>query len=39
MNEFEIINKYFSPLSLKNKGSFNLKDDIFFDYKKKIAIL
>ena len=38
MNEFEIINKYFSPLSLKNKGSFKLQDDIFFDYKKKLAI-
>ena len=38
MNEFTIIKKYFSKLSKKNKGSFNLKDDIFFDYKKKIGI-
>ena len=38
MNEFEIINRYFSKLTKNNKGSFNLKDDIFYDYKKKIAI-
>jgi len=38
MNEFEIINKYLKPLSFKNKGSFNLGDDIFYDFKKKIAI-
>ena len=37
MNEFEIIKKYFSKLA-KNKGSFDLKDDIYFDYSKKIAI-
>ena len=37
MNEFEIIKKYFSKLT-NNKGSFNLADDIYFDYKKKIAI-
>ena len=38
MNEFDIIRKYFSPLSKKNKGSFNLQNDIFFDFKKKISI-
>ena len=38
MNEFEIINRYFSKLTKNNKGSFNLKDDIFYDYKKKMAI-
>ena len=38
MNEFEIIDKYFSKLTKNNKGSFNLKDDIFYDYNKKIAI-
>jgi len=38
MNEFQLIKKYFAPLSLNNKGSFNLTDDIFFDYKKKIGI-
>ena len=37
MNEFSIIKKYFSNLS-KKKGSFDLSDDIFFDYKKNIGI-
>ena len=31
MHEFEIIKKYFSKLSVNNKGSFNLNDDVFFD--------
>ena len=30
MDEFTIISKYFSKLSKKNKGSLNLRDDIFF---------
>ena len=38
MNEFEIINKYFAKLTKNNKGSFNLKDDIYYDYNKKVAI-
>ena len=38
MNEFLIIKKYFSELSIKNKGSYGLSDDIFFDHKKKIGI-
>ena len=38
MNEFSIIKKYLSNLSKKNKGSFGLSDDIFFDYIKKIGI-
>lgn len=38
MNEFTIINKYLSPLTKKNKGSFNLQDDIFVDYKNKLAV-
>ena len=38
MNEFLIIKKYFSNLSKKNKGTFGLSDDIFFDYQKKIAL-
>jgi thiamine-monophosphate kinase len=38
MNEFEIIDKYLSKLTKNNRGSFNLKDDIFYDYNKKIAI-
>jgi len=38
VNEFSIIKKYFLRLTKKNRGSFNLSDDIFFDYKKGIAI-
>jgi len=38
VNEFAVIKKYFSNLSKNNKGSFDLSDDIFFDYKKKIGI-
>ena len=38
MNEFSVIKKYFSNLSKNNRGSFNLSDDIFFDYKKKVGI-
>jgi thiamine-monophosphate kinase len=38
VNEFAVIKKYFSNLSKYNKGSFDLSDDIFFDYKKKIGI-
>ena len=38
MNEFSVIKKYFSNLSKNNRGSFDLSDDIFFDYKKKIGI-
>ena len=38
MNEFAIIKRYFSDLTKNNKGTFDLSDDIFFDYKKKIGI-
>ena len=38
MNEFSVIKKYFSNLSKKQIGAFDLSDDIFFDHKKKIAI-
>ena len=38
MNEFSVIKKYFSDLSKNNRGSFDLSDDIFFDYKKKVGI-
>ena len=38
MHEFEIIKKYFSKISKKNKFALNLNDDIFFDKKKGIAI-
>ena len=38
MHEFEIINKYLSKLSYKNKGALNLNDDVFFDKSKKLVI-
>ena len=38
MNEFELINKYFSKLTNKSKGSLNLKDDVFFDKKKNLVV-
>ena len=38
MHEFEIIKKYFSKISTKNKSALNLNDDIFFHKKKGIAI-
>jgi len=38
VNEFVVIKKYFSDLSKNNKGTFDLSDDIFFDYNKKVAI-
>ena len=37
MHEFELINKYFSNLTNKFKGSLNLNDDVFFDKKKKFS--
>ncbi len=38
MHEFDLIKKYFSKLSLGNKNSLNLNDDVFFDKKKKLVI-
>jgi len=38
MHEFEIIKKYFSKLSLNNKSSLDLNDDVFFDKSKKLVI-
>ena len=38
MHEFQLINKYFSQLSKKNKGSLNLNDDVFFDKSKKLVV-
>ena len=38
MHEFEIIKKYFLKLSLKNKNSLSLNDDVFFDRSKKLVI-
>ena len=39
MHEFELINKYFSKLTNKSKGSLNLNDDVFFDKKKKFSCI
>ena len=38
MHEFDIIKKYFSKLSLNNRNSLNLNDDVFFDKSKKLII-
>ena len=38
MHEFHLINKYFSKLSNKNKGSLNLNDDVFFDKSKSLVV-
>ena len=38
MHEFQIINKYFSKLSKKNKSSLDLNDDVFFDRLNKLVI-
>ena len=34
MKEFDIIKKYFRPLSKNNYGAMNLTDDVYFDLKK-----
>mgnify|MGYP001465731960 CR=1 FL=1 len=38
MNEFDLINKYFSKLTKKSKGPLNLNDDVFFDKKNKLVL-
>ena len=38
MHEFELINKYFSKLSNRSKGSLNLNDDVFFDKTNKLVV-
>ena len=38
MHEFNIIKKYLSKLTLNNKNSLNLNDDVFFDRSKKLVI-
>ncbi len=38
MHEFDIIKKYFSKLSLNNKNSLSLNDDVFFDRSKNLVI-
>ena len=38
MHEFELIKKYFSKLTKKNKSSLELNDDVFFDRSKKLVV-
>ena len=38
MDEIDLIKKYLKPLSMKSQSSLNLDDDIFFDYKNRLAI-
>ena len=38
MHELQLINKYFSKLSNKNKSSLNLNDDVFFDRSKNLVV-
>ena len=38
MHEFDLIKKYFSKLSIYNKNSLNLNDDVFFDKSKKLVV-
>jgi len=38
MHEFDLIKKYFSKLSLSNKNSLNLNDDVFFDKSRKLVV-
>ena len=38
MDEFELINKYFSKLAKKSKPSLNLNDDVFFDKSNNLVI-
>ena len=38
MHEFEIIRKFFLKLTVKNKGSLNLNDDVFFDKSKQLVV-
>ena len=38
MHEFQLIDKYFSQLTKKNKSSLKLNDDVFFDKSQKLVI-
>ena len=38
MHEFEIIKKFFFPISKTNKSALKLNDDVFFDKKKGLVI-
>ncbi len=38
MHEFQLIRKFLSNLTVNNKSSLNLNDDVFFDKKKKLVV-
>ena len=38
MHEFELIKKYFLKLTINNKNSLDLNDDVFFDKSKKLVV-
>ena len=38
MHEFELIKKYFSKLSINNKSSLGLNDDVFFDKSRGLVV-
>ena len=38
MHEFELIKKYFLRLSLNNKSSLKLNDDVFYDKSRKLVV-
>ena len=38
MDEFELINKYFTKLTNKSKASLNLNDDVFFDKNNQLVV-
>ena len=38
MDEFELINKYFSKLTNRSKHSLNLNDDVFFDKNNQLVV-
>ena len=37
LTEFKIINKYLRSLTFNNKKSLKLKDDVYYDEKKKLV--
>ena len=38
MHEFELVNKFFSKLSIHNSSALSLNDDVFFDKKKSLVV-
>ena len=38
MHEFQLINKFFSKLTVNNNSSLNLNDDVFFDRNKNLVV-